>query len=163
MTTLATDATIGAPVSSRLAGLVRSPWWSLAIAAIAAGVGVWLLAEVADDEALGGLTARAVLVVVVGWSFIGSGLIALRRSVEPRIGLMMAASGFALIVGPLFQYAPWSLVVTVGVWLANAWVVLFVWFLVSFPGGRLRSRGDALLLAPFLLALGPLMLLWFLF
>ena len=58
VTTLATDATIDAPVSSRLAGLVRSPWWSLAVAAIGAGVGVWLLAEVADDESLGGLTAR---------------------------------------------------------------------------------------------------------
>jgi signal transduction histidine kinase len=163
MTTLATDATIGAPVSSRLAGLVRSPWWSLATAAIAAGVGVWLLAEVADDAGLGGLTAKAVMVVVVGWSFIGSGLIMSRRGVEPRLGLLMTASGFALIVGPLLQYTPWSLVFTLGVWLANAWVVLFVWFLVSFPGGRLRTRGDALLLAPFVVALGPLMLLWFLF
>jgi signal transduction histidine kinase len=163
MTTLATDATIGAPVSSRLAGLVRSPWWSLAVAAIGAGVGVWLLAEVADDEALGGLTAKAVMVVVVGWSFMASGLIASWRSVEPRLGLLMTASGFALIVGPLLQFAPWSLLFTLGVWIANAWVVLFVWFLISFPGGRLRSRGDALLLAPFVVALGPLMLLWFLF
>jgi signal transduction histidine kinase len=138
-------------------------WWSLAVAATGLAAGVWVLILVAGDESIGGLTARSVLVVVVAWSFIASGLIAARRSSEARLGLTMALTGFAVLLGPLLQYAPWSLVFTLGVWVANAWLVLFVTFLVSFPHGRLRSRGAWLLLAPFVLALGPLMLLWFLF
>ena len=102
------------------------------------------------------------MVVVVGWSFMASGLIALQRSVEPRLGLLMTATGFALIVGPLLQYAPWSLVFTLGVWLANAWVVLFVWFLVLFRAGD-SGRAETPAPGAFLVALGPLMLLWFLF
>jgi signal transduction histidine kinase len=46
---------------------------------------------------------------------------------------------------------------------ANAWVILFAVFLLSFPHGRLESRSDRLFLLPFVVALGPLMLLWFLF
>ncbi len=138
-------------------------WWSLAIAAIGVAAGVWLLILVAGDESLGGLSSLAVLLVVVAWSFIASGLIAWRRTSEARLGLLMALTGFAVLLGPLLQYAPWSLPVTVGVWVANAWLVLFVLFLVSFPHGRLQSRGAWSLMAPFVVALGPLMLLWFLF
>jgi signal transduction histidine kinase len=146
------------------AGLHRlANWWSPAVAAIGLAAGVWLLILVAGDESIGGLSLRNVLVVVVAWAFIASGLIASRRSAEARIGAFMTLTGFAVLAGPLLQYAPSSLLFTLGVWVASAWIVLFVLFLVSFPHGRLRSRGTGLLMAPFVVALGPLMLLWFLF
>jgi signal transduction histidine kinase len=138
-------------------------WWSLPVAAIGAAAGIWLLILVSGDETLGGLSTEVVLLVVAAWSFIGSGLIAARRSSEARIGLLMILSGFAVLAGPLLQYAPSSLLVTLGIWVANAWWLLFVLFLVSFPHGRLGSRTDWLLWTPFVVALGPLMLLWFLF
>jgi signal transduction histidine kinase len=175
-------------VDSKLSGLLRSPrvrpsgvgkrsaelsaaaglrgpadWRSAAVAAIGLAAGVWLLFLVAGDETIGGLSPRNFLVVVAAWSFIASGLIASWRSSEARIGVLMTLTGFAVLAGPLLQYAPWSLPVTLGVWVSSAWLGLFVFFLVSFPQGRLRSRGDWLLMAPFVAALGPLMLLWFLF
>jgi signal transduction histidine kinase len=132
------------------------------VAAIGAGAGIWLLVLIARDESLR-LSPKEVLAVVAAWSFIASGLIASRRGPQARLGLFMVWAGFALLVGPLLQYAHWSLLFTLGVWVANAWVILFAVFLLSFPHGRLESRGDRLLLAPFVVALGPLMLLWLMF
>jgi signal transduction histidine kinase len=133
------------------------------VAAVGAAAGIWLLVLVARDESVGGLGAKEVLAVVAAWSFIASGLIASRRGPQARLGLFMVWAGFALLVGPLLQYAHWSLLFTIGVWIANAWVILFAVFLLSFPHGRLESNADRLLLVPFVVALGPLMLLWFLF
>jgi hypothetical protein len=138
-------------------------WWRPAVAGIGLAGGVGLLVLIARDESFGGLTPEAVLTVVVVWSFIASGLIASWRGHETRLGLLMIYTGFAILVGPLLQFAPSSLLYTIGIWLANAWLILFALFLLSFPHGRLEERGDRLLLAPFVVALGPLMLLWFLF
>jgi signal transduction histidine kinase len=145
----------------RRVGLVR--WWRPAVAGIGLAGGVGLLVLIARDESFGGLTAEAVLTVVVVWSFIASGLIASWRGHETRLGLLMIYTGFAILVGLLLQFASSSLLHTIGIWLANAWLILFALFLLSFPHGRLEERGDRLLLAPFIVALGPLMLLWFLF
>jgi signal transduction histidine kinase len=146
------------------AGLRRlANWWYPAIAAVGLAAGVWLLILIAGDESIGQLSLRNVLTVVVAWSFIASGLIASWRSAERRLGVFMTLSGFAVLAGPLLQYAPQSLPFTLGIWIANGWWVLFVAFLVSFPHGRIQTRGAWLLLAPFVVALGPLMFLWFLF
>jgi signal transduction histidine kinase len=147
------------------AGLRRlaDRWWWLAAAGLGVAGGIWLLALVADDESAGGLWPDAVLLVVVAWSFIGSGLIASRRGPEARLGRLMVYTGCGVLLGPLLQYAPWSLLVTIGVWVTSAWLILFALFLLSFPHGRLESRRDRLLMVPFLVALVPLMLLWFLF
>jgi signal transduction histidine kinase len=138
-------------------------WWRPAAAGLGVAGGIWLLALVADDETAAGLWPEAVLLVLVAWSFIGSGLIASRRGPEVRLGRLMIYIGFAVLLGPLVLYAPWSLLVTIGVWVSSAWLILFALFLLSFPHGRLESRRDRLLMVPFLLALVPLMLLWFLF
>jgi signal transduction histidine kinase len=144
-------------------GRLADRWWWLPAAGLGVACGGWLFVLVADDESIGGLWPEAVLLIVAAWSFIGSGLIASRRGPEARPGRLMVYTGFALLLGPLLQYAPWSLLFTIGVWVANAWVILFAMFLLSFPHGRLESRRDRLLLVPFLVALVPLMLLWFLF
>jgi signal transduction histidine kinase len=137
--------------------------WPLALAGIGAVGGVWLLVLVAGDESVGGLSLDAILAVVFAWSFIASGLIASRRGPEPRLGRLMLYTGFAVLVGPLLQYSSSSLLVTIGIWMTTAWVLLFALFLLSFPHGRLESRQDRLLLAPFVVAVIPLQFLWFLF
>jgi signal transduction histidine kinase len=148
----------------RRAGLRRwMRWWRPVVAGIGLAGGVGLLVLIARDESFGGLTTEAVLTVVVVWSFIASGLIASWRGHETRLGLLMIYTGFAILVGPLLQFAPSSLLYTIGIWVANAWLILFALFLLSFPHGRFDERGDRLLLAPFIVALGPLMLLWLLF
>jgi hypothetical protein len=146
------------------AGLARrGPWWRSAVAGIGLAGGIGLLVLSARDESFGGLTPQAVLTVVLVWSFLASGLIASWRGHETRLGLLMIYTGLAILVGPLLQFAPSSLLLTIGIWLANAWLILFALFLLSFPRGRLDERGDRLLLVPFIIALVPLMLLWFLF
>jgi signal transduction histidine kinase len=145
----------------RRGGLMR--WWRPAVAGIGLAGGLGLLVLIARDESFGGLTPEAVLTVLVVWSFIASGLIASWRGHETRLGLLMIYAGFAILVGLLLQFTSSSLLHTIGIWLANAWLILFALFLLSFPHGRLEERGDRLLLAPFVVALGPLMLLWFLF
>jgi signal transduction histidine kinase len=146
------------------AGLRRwARWWRPAVAGIALAGGVGLLVLIARDESFGGLTPQAVLTVVVVWSFVASGLIASWRSHETRLGLLMIYTGFALLMGGLLQFAPSSLLFTIGIWVGNAWLILFAAFLLSFPHGRLGERGDRLLLVPFIVAFVPLMLLWFLF
>jgi signal transduction histidine kinase len=138
-------------------------WWRPVVAGIGLAGGVGLLVLIARDESFGGLTPQAVLTVVVVWSFVASGLIASWRGHETRLGLLMIYTGFAMLAGSLLQFTPSPLLHTIGIWLANAWLILFALFLLSFPHGRLEERGDRLLLAPFVVALVPLMLLWFMF
>lgn len=145
-----------------LAAAPSEAWWVF-LAGIAAAGGAWLLVLLAGDEEAGGLTLEVVLAVAVLWSFVASGLIAWVRGPEVRLGRLLVCAGFVMLVGPLLEFSSSSLLFTLGVWLATAWVIVFVLFLLSFPGGRLRSRTDWLLLAPFILALLPLQILWFLF
>jgi signal transduction histidine kinase len=137
-------------------------WW-LAVAGLGAAGGVWLLRLVAHDETVGGLTLEDVLAVVVAWSFIASGLIAWRAGPEVRLGRLMVGTGYAVLVGPLLQYVSSPLLTAIGVSVALFWLIFFVWFLLSVPDGRLSSRWDRSLLAPFLVALVPLQVVWLLF
>jgi signal transduction histidine kinase len=137
-------------------------WW-LPVAGLGAAGGVVLLRLIAQDETVGGLTLENFLAVVVAWSFIASGLIAWRAGPEARLGRLMVGTGFAVLVGPLLQYVSSPLLATIGVCVAVVWLIFFVWFLLSVPDGRLSSRWDRSLLAPFLVALIPLQVVWLLF
>jgi signal transduction histidine kinase len=136
-------------------------WW-LAVAAAGVAGGVWLLGLIADDKSAGGLTLESVLGVGVAWSFIASGLIAWRSGQHVRLGRLMLCTGFAVLGAPLLEYASSSLLATIGVDVSVAWLIFFVWFLLSVPEGRLTSRQDRFLLAPFIVALVPLQVLWLL-
>jgi voltage-gated potassium channel Kch len=48
-------------------------------------------------------------------------------------------------------------------WLTDLWIVAFTVFVIACPHGRLTSRFDRLLVAPFIIGFVPLELLWFLF
>jgi signal transduction histidine kinase len=157
------SSSIGASLDSARGLTRRARWLGPAAAVLTLAAGIWLLVLVAGDEAYGGLSARAVLIVVAAWSFVGSGLVVARSTAEARLALSLVLTGSALLVGPLLQYTSSSLLQTLGIWVATSWVGLFALFLVTFPHGRLDSRGDKLLMTPFIVALGPLMLLWFLF
>jgi signal transduction histidine kinase len=102
------------------------------------------------------------LSVLLGWSFVASGLIAWRHRPEDRIGPIMVTVGFVWLLSRLMSLADWAPVYTTAIWISDLWVVVYVLFLVSFPHGRLSPRNYALL-APFVLAVVPLELLWFLF
>jgi signal transduction histidine kinase len=137
----------------------RESWW-VALAALGTAGGIGLLVLAVDDKDSGG-TVTVVLAVAVAWSFIASGLIAWIRGPSVRLARLMVAIGFMLLVGPLLQFTSSSLLFVLGVWIANAWVLLFAYFLVTFP--HAWSSRDRWILAPLVVALVPLELVWLFF
>jgi signal transduction histidine kinase len=115
----------------------RAVLWTTAVLALAAGAAVatLVLTGYANDR-----VPLAVLGLVSGWSFIGSGLVAWARRPENRIGPMLILAGFTWFLAGL-QFSDISAVFTAGALLENVFVVVVAWLLLAFPSGDLgRSR-----------------------
>jgi xanthine/uracil permease len=121
-----------------------------------------VFALVLSSDGRADFDTTAVLAVLAGWSFIASGLIAWKYRPEGRLGPIMAGVGLAWLASRLLVLTD-SAPVHTGIWLGDLWVVIFAFFLVSFPQGRLLSKRDYALIAPFFIAVVPLELLWLLF
>jgi signal transduction histidine kinase len=140
------------------ARLVRGGLW------IAGGAsGAWLLTQALTHEGLASQRVLAVTWALTGCSFLFSGLVAWRHRPDRRLGPLMVVLGVVWSAGMAGQLSTAPLVATLGGFISDAWVVLLVYFLVSFPSGRLGSRTDRLLLAPFVFVQFPLYLVWLLF
>jgi signal transduction histidine kinase len=134
---------------------LRGALWPLGLLA-----GIALVKLSLDD---GSLDAKMVLDVVVGWSFIASGLIGWARRPENRVGVLMVATGFLWLAPELLSQSTSALVVTLGVWFWNAWAVALVLLLLAFPTGRLTGRLDWVLVAAVFVPAIPMQALWLLF
>ena len=115
------------------------------------------------NEGLDGLGTPYGLKVLVGWSFAGSGLYAWGRRPENRLGPLMTAVGCVYLLGQILIQSNSSSLFTAGIWLADAWVVVFVCFLLAFPHGRLNPGFDLFVIGLFALMAFPLELAWLLF
>jgi signal transduction histidine kinase len=82
---------------------------------------------------------EAVAHIAVAWTFLATGLIAWARRPESRMGLLLAAAGFALLVRR-FQYSDSSLVFTVAFALGELSVAFIAHAVLAYPTGRLQSR-----------------------
>ena len=136
-------------------------WLALWCYGLVAGVVVVVL--VLDDPALAGHRVAEVLSVLAAWSFLASGLIALRRRPGSLPGVLMVVVGVMWLTGGLMLFSDWPVLFTAGFVLNDAWAVPFVALLVSLPAGRPRTRRDLLLVAPFAIAVIPLELAWLAF
>jgi signal transduction histidine kinase len=116
-----------------------------------------------SNDGVDGLGTPNGLKVIVGWTFAGSGLYAWRRRPGNRLGPLMIAVGCTYLTAQILTQTHASPLFTWGVWLSDAWVVLFVLFLLAFPDGRLRGRFDFFVLGLFALMAFPLELAWLLF
>ena len=87
---------------------------------------------------------HAVLSVVVCSSFVGAGLLALRRPPYVRFGYLLVAVGFASLLGALHD-ANNAILYTIGVLTANLVFAVLVHTLLALPGGRLLSRSTRLM------------------
>jgi signal transduction histidine kinase len=117
----------------------------IAVLALASGVGAALLIAGSDRE-LSPAGVSAVLALIVGWAYIGSGLVARRQRPENPLGAVMVFTGFAWFATFLAD-ANNSLVFTVGTALEAVYLLGFVYLVLSFPSGRLRGRLDVGLFA----------------
>ena len=140
-----------------LTWLRRALWPFVLVAGVAAA------AMTVSSEGLDGLGTPTGLRVLVGWAFAGSGLYAWGRRPENRLGPLMTVVGCTYLVAQILTQADSSLLFTLGIWLADAWVVTFVFFLLAFPDGRLTGRFDLVVIGMFALMAFPLELLWLLF
>jgi signal transduction histidine kinase len=117
----------------------------IALLALASGVGSALLI-VGSDRELSPAVVSAVLALVVGWAYIGSGLIAGRQRPDNRLGAVMVFIGFAWFVTFLADSND-SLTFTLGTVLEDLYLLGFVYLILSFPTGRLRGKLEVALFA----------------
>jgi signal transduction histidine kinase len=115
------------------------------------------------NEGLDGLGTPYGLKVLIGWSFAASGLYAWGRRPENRLGPLMTAVGCASLLAHILIQAHSAPLFTAGIWLSDAWVVVFVCFLLAFPHGRLKPGFDVFVIGLFALMAFPLELSWLLF
>ncbi|HEY7016917.1 MAG TPA: histidine kinase [Gaiellaceae bacterium] len=141
----ASSAVAREPPSSARDGPWRLPvagGFALAAAAVAATAGA--VAMTAVSRHAPNPTGHALLSVVVCLSFVGAGLLALRRPPYVRFGVLLAAVGFSSLLGA-FHDANAAIPYTAGVLTANLVFAVLVYALLAFPYGRLGSRTNRLL------------------
>jgi signal transduction histidine kinase len=124
----------------------------LAFAGVLAGVGAaWLAANGGADRPT---EPSALLTLVVGASLLGSGLLSWRARPENRLGPLMVGTGFAWFASLLTQaHTAWLF--TIGEAVQYLFIVGFIYLVLSFPSGRLRTGLDrGLVIAALVLAFG---------
>jgi signal transduction histidine kinase len=112
---------------------------SIVLAALACGAVSALLAATSDH--LDSRTVWATFGPVVGWSFVGTGLYAVRRRPESWTGVLMVLLGFAWFVS-VIGAANSRALYTVGEITGGLWGGVFLQLVMTFPSGRLGSQTD---------------------
>jgi signal transduction histidine kinase len=122
---------------------VRTKQAYLAISALlAGGAAAWLAAHRTFEPYQ---TTSAPLALLVGWSFIGSGLAAGRVRPGNPLGKVMVLTGFAWFASFLTD-AHQSLPFSIGTAVQSLYLVGFVYLVLAFPSGRLQTGLERLLL-----------------
>jgi signal transduction histidine kinase len=132
---------------------------ALVPAALAAGIGAAASMAGEADDAPGG--AEIAVSLLIGWSFVGSGLVAWERRPGNVTGKVMVATGFAWFAHELMRAAdplPWTL----GQLLESTYLLGVGFLLVTFPDGRLHSPAERAVMATAVLSVVPLQLAWLL-
>ncbi len=134
------------PFAAMSAGVtaLRRPWIALLPAGLAAGIAAFALVLASDHEE--NPVAFGVLGLLLGWSFIGSGLFGWARRPGNRTGALMVAVGFAWFLGALSD-ANSSLLFTLGSAVGALPLAVFIHLLFAFPDGRVEGRRARLIVA----------------
>ena len=124
------------------AGLV----W-LAAAGLFAGLGAaWIVSNAGPGRPVVPDVPLALPVaILVGWSFIGSGLLSWQPGQQNRLGLVLVFTGFAWFASMLSD-AHNPVLFTAGQVLYPFYYAGFLYLILSFPSGRLRGRLDRALM-----------------
>jgi signal transduction histidine kinase len=111
----------------------------LTLALAGLGAGVAYLAVVVTSEHVDDRGLEAALGLLVGWSFVGTGLFAWWRRPANRTGALMAAVGFAWFAAGLAD-ANDDVLHTAGIALDALFPAFAGHLLLAFPTGRLSTR-----------------------
>jgi signal transduction histidine kinase len=117
----------------------RVLFWPIAVAGVVLGV----LAYEVQIDSLPTTSLRSWGSVVAAWSFLLAGLIAWKRRPASRLGLLMIATCFALLVRQL-RYSHDNLVFTVCFLLGELGYALYTHVALSYPSGRVTDRIERL-------------------
>src|SRR5919106_4161091 len=116
----------------------------LALGAVGFVAGAVPLALALANEGGHQRTLIAVTGPLIGWAFIGTGIFAWLRQPENRFGALMTAIGFsACLAGLRVSTEPWVFIFGL-LFITTQWAVLYH-MLLAFPGGRLHSQAERLL------------------
>ena len=116
----------------------------LALAATGGAVYVFSVSRISPHPAV-----QALLSAIVCLTFVGTGVIALRSRPYARFGLLLAAVGFASLIGVLHE-ANGATAYTAGVLAANLVFAVLVHALLAFPRGSLGPSSRLLVAAAYL-------------
>jgi mannose/fructose/N-acetylgalactosamine-specific phosphotransferase system component IIC len=116
---------------------LRRPWLAIAPVGLVAGAGAVALVLTSDHEE--NAVALSVVGLLLGWSFIGTGLYGWARRPENATGRLMVAVGFAWFLSVLAE-ANSSLPYTIGLALGALAVAVFIHLLFAFPSGRVEGK-----------------------
>jgi signal transduction histidine kinase len=117
---------------------------ALGVLGLLSGIGVFLVTShaVVHPAKIPGLP----IVLLVGWSFVGSGLLSWRARPDNRLGPVMVLTGFAWFATVL-QEANNSAAATIGAVFSVLFLAGFLYIGLSFPSGRLPTVLDRALMA----------------
>jgi signal transduction histidine kinase len=110
-------------------------------AAAGLGLGVLYLALVLTSDHTDDRGLTAALGLLVGWSFVGTGLFAWWRRPENRTGMLMTAAGFAWFATGV-SAANDEIVHTLGLTVDGLFPAAVGHLLMAFPTGRLETRAE---------------------
>jgi signal transduction histidine kinase len=118
-----------------------SPRALLLTVAIGAGLGALYLVLVLTSDHTDDRGLTAALGLLVGWSFLGTGLFAWWRRPQNRTGMLMIAAGLAWFATGV-SAANDELVHTIGITLDGLFPAVVGHLLMAFPTGRLETRAQ---------------------
>ena len=132
----------------------------LGVLGLLAGAGALWVASTPAIQPSG--IPSAPVALLVGWSFIGSGLLSWRARPDNRLGPVMVLSGFAWFASVL-QEGHGAVLFTIGQAFQVLYLAGFLYLILSFPSGRLQTVLDrALVITAFaLVSVGQLASLLF--
>jgi signal transduction histidine kinase len=104
-------------------------------------VGIATFVMVAKGDAAEVPLLEAILTLLIGWSFIGTGLFAWDRRPSNLVGPLMVCVGFAWFVSE-FKVSDIPLAASIGFAANSLPVVILIHLLIVFPSGRARGRLD---------------------
>jgi signal transduction histidine kinase len=104
-------------------------------------IGILTFAVVATSDAAEVPLLEASLTLMIGWSFVGTGLFAWDRRPSNLIGPLMVCVGFAWFLSEL-KLSDIPLAAVIGFACNSLPVAFLIHLLIVFPGGRARERID---------------------